>query len=70
MGLFDNAQWFQSLGSCLKCGKAANGRLMSHRNASIGPFCRRCAEAAIKAAHKKGGFAPDAVAERRDARRG
>ena len=46
-----NARWFSSLGSC-RCGKAATGRLMSDRNADLGAFCRRCAEAAIKRADK------------------
>jgi hypothetical protein len=52
------AQWFLPLGRC-KCGKAATGTLYSHRNASLGPYCERCANAAIKRAHKAGKFWPD-----------
>ena len=53
-----NAQWFQELGKCV-CGKPATGKLMSDRNATLGSYCKRCAERAIKLAHRKGKFLPD-----------
>lgn len=53
-----NAQWFQELGKCV-CGKPATGKLMTYRNASLGAYCGKCAERAIKLSHKKKQFAPD-----------
>jgi len=55
------AQWFRTLGRC-KCGRAATGELMSNRNASMGPYCQRCAETAIRKSHRLGKFVPDAIA--------
>ncbi len=40
------ARWFDALGTC-RCGKPATGKLMSDRNDSLGPYCRKCAEARI-----------------------
>jgi hypothetical protein len=60
---WEYAQWFDPLGSCRKCGKAATGILRDHRNSSVGAFCERCAESLVKKAHKKGKFHPDAVYE-------
>jgi hypothetical protein len=53
------AQWFDALGKCCDCPKPATGILRDHRNDNRGPYCRRCAERAIKAAHKGGHMWPD-----------
>lgn len=53
------AQWFKSLGKCVRCGRAATGELMSHVNASLGPHCQSCANAEIRKDHKLGKFLPD-----------
>lgn len=42
-----NARWFDAVGTC-RCGKPATGRLMSNINASLGPYCRSCADAVLK----------------------
>jgi len=56
------AQWFSPLGLCrTHCGKPATGSLMSYRNEKLGDYCKRCADAIIKRAHRKGDFWPDAV---------
>ena len=57
------AQWFKPLGKCLDCPKPATGVLMDHRNDNRGPYCQRCAERAIKAAHRSGRIHPDAAYE-------
>jgi hypothetical protein len=54
-----HAQWFDALGTCRGCGKAATGVIRGTQNQSFGPACRRCAESAIKAAHRKKQFLPD-----------
>lgn len=54
-----HAQWFDPLGTCRGCGKAATGTIRGTRNQSFGPACERCARAAIKRAHRKGDFYPD-----------
>jgi hypothetical protein len=54
-----HAQWFDALGKCRGCGKAATGVIRGTRNQSFGPACRKCAESAIKRAHRKGDFYPD-----------
>jgi hypothetical protein len=53
------AQWFNPLGLCKACGRNATGQLMSHRNANLGPYCKKCADRLIKKAHKSGSFWPD-----------
>jgi hypothetical protein len=57
--LHPDAQWFEPLGSCVGCNKPATGILRGHRNDNRGPYCRRCAERAIKLAHKRGNYLPD-----------
>jgi hypothetical protein len=54
-----DAQWFEPLGPCVGCGKPATGIIRGHRNDNRGPACKRCAERAIKAAHKLGKIHPD-----------
>lgn len=55
------AQWFDPPRSCRICGKPA-GALMSFRgNAVLAFMCKAHAEREIKAAHRRGDFAPDAV---------
>jgi hypothetical protein len=61
MALPDDAQWFQSLGPCVGCGKPATGFIMGYRNDKRGPACQRCADKAIKLAHKRGKMHPDWV---------
>jgi DNA-directed RNA polymerase subunit RPC12/RpoP len=39
----DQAQWFDSLGSCGSCGKPATGRVMSLNNSRMGAYCAKCA---------------------------
>lgn len=46
----DQAQWFDSLGTCCGCGKKATGKLMSTDNLKMGSYCKPCAEKRIKAA--------------------
>lgn len=54
-----DAQWFRSLGSCCSCKRPATGELMGYVNQSLGSYCKKCADKEIKAAHRKGQFAPD-----------
>jgi hypothetical protein len=57
-----DAQWFQPLGKCCcGCGKPATGTLRGYRNDDRGPYTDKCADRAIKAAHKHGGMMPDFV---------
>jgi hypothetical protein len=55
------AQWFRPLGKCSDCPKPATGELMDHRNDNRGVYCQKCAERAIKTAHKSGLYWPDAA---------
>lgn len=59
--LHPDAQWFEPLGACCGCGKPATGILRGHRNDNRGPYCRRCAEKAIKIAYRGGRPHPDFV---------
>lgn len=43
------ARWYMEIGKCFRCGKQATVILYNHRNASLGPHCKRCAEKLIKA---------------------
>lgn len=45
------AKWFAPTGLC-QCGKPATGRLMSNRNADLGPYCAPCATRRITQAEK------------------
>lgn len=65
-----SAQWFESLGKCAGCGKAATGKLRSHVNDSIGSYCERCANREIKQAHKRGKFMPASVLPLPDSKEG
>lgn len=49
----DSAQWFDSLGACCGCGKAATGKLMGTHNQSLGSHCKRCADKRIAKARKE-----------------
>lgn len=40
----DPVRWFNALGTCNRCGKPAQGKLMGPRNESYGNYCTRCAE--------------------------
>jgi hypothetical protein len=58
-----DAQWFEPLGRCNGCDKPATGILRGYRNDNRGVYCQKCADAAIKAAHKLGKHEPDYVHE-------
>lgn len=63
MSAYDFAQWFEATGKC-RCGKPATGILRSfYGNSSLGAHCKPCADKAIKAAHRKGKWEPDAALE-------
>ena len=49
----DQVRWFDALGTCAMCGKAATGKLMGPRNDSYGASCQRCADKRIKRAEKE-----------------
>ncbi len=55
----EDAQWFDSIGSCVGCGKPATGFIKGYRNDNRGTACERCANKAIKNAHKLGKVHPD-----------
>lgn len=67
--LHPDAQWFQPLGACCGCGKPATGILKGYRNDDRGPHCQKCADRAIKAAHKAGRPMPDWTYEYEQAKR-
>ena len=63
MSDYPYAQWFDPPRSCRVCGKPA-GALMSFRgNEVLAYMCKKHADAAIKAAHRKGKFQPDIAVE-------
>lgn len=43
----DGVRWFDGLGNC-RCGKPANGWLMSTRNERMAVVCRACGEKAVR----------------------
>jgi hypothetical protein len=43
-----DARWFDALGTCPRCGKAATGILRGARNENLRPSCKRCADFLIK----------------------
>lgn len=59
MTLPRDAQWYEPLGPCVGCGKPATGIIRGARNDNRGPACKRCAERAMRLAHRSGDFLPD-----------
>jgi hypothetical protein len=57
MGL-NTARWLDTFGYCVDCRKKPDGYLRDHRNDSLGPYCFRCADRAIKRADKTVKVAP------------
>jgi hypothetical protein len=49
----DDVRWFDELGKCRECPKAATGKLMGSRNESYGPYCKSCAERRLKKAKQQ-----------------
>ncbi len=54
------AQWFDAPPPCRVCGKPAGVLRSIHGNANLAYMCKAHAEQAIKAAHRRGKFHPDA----------
>ena len=53
MKSFDTAQWFDPIGTCRGCKKAATGKLMSTHNENLGAYCKKCADKRIEIARKE-----------------
>lgn len=48
-----NAEWFEPYPTCVSCGKPATGTLHSDQNTTLGDYCQRCADKAIKRAYER-----------------
>jgi hypothetical protein len=62
----DQVRWFDPLGRCMGCGKAATGTLRGPRNESYGNTCARCGEARVRRAGRE--RAREAMGKMREAK--